>query len=44
MLGVAVGAIDDAGFPAPVRSVWEEETRDWVTMPEGVERFPRGRS
>lgn len=43
MLGVAVGAINDPGFPAPARSVWEEGKHKWVTMPEQTERFSQGR-
>jgi hypothetical protein len=44
MLGVAIGAIADANFPAPVRSVWEERKHHWVTIPDPVEHFPQGRS
>lgn len=43
MLGVAVGAIADPGFRAPVRSVWEQSMHPWVTMPANAEHFPRGR-
>lgn len=44
MLGVAVGAINDPTFPAPARSVWEEEKHDWVVIPEPVAHYPQGRS
>jgi len=43
MLGGAIGAIADAGFPAPVRSVWENSKHAWVTIPDPAERFPKGR-
>jgi hypothetical protein len=43
-IGVAVGAIADPAFPAPVRSVWEQSRHDWVVMPEEAQHFPRGRS
>ena len=43
MLGVAVGAVGDANFPAPVRSVWEEAKHHWVSIPEPTERYPKGR-
>jgi hypothetical protein len=33
MLGIPVGAVADAGFPAPVRSVWEDRKHPWVTIP-----------
>ena len=42
-IGVAVGAFADAGFPAPVRSVWEQSRHDWVALPDGLQRFPQGR-
>ena len=44
LFGVAVGAFNDAEFPAPVRSVWEERKHRWVNIPEPVQRFPRGRT
>ena len=44
MLGIAVGTICDPGYPAPVRSVWEEGKHDWVVIPEPADHFPRGRS
>ena len=37
LLGVAVGAFGDPGYPAPVRSVWEENKPDWVTLAEPIE-------
>jgi hypothetical protein len=42
-IGVAVGAIAGPEFPPPVRSVWEQSMHHWVTMPEGVQHFARGR-
>jgi hypothetical protein len=44
MIGVAVGAIADPAFPAPVRSVWERSRHHWVTIPGEVQHLPRGRS
>lgn len=44
LIGIAVGAICDPTYPAPVRSVWEERKHDWVVIPEPVQHFPRGRS
>lgn len=44
LIGVAVGAIADPAYPAPVRSVWEQSTHRWVVLPEEVQHFPRGRS
>ncbi|MDE2364493.1 MAG: GFA family protein [Hyphomicrobiales bacterium] len=43
MLGVAIGAITEAAFPAPIRSVWEESRHHWVTIPEPAEHFSHGR-
>lgn len=42
LVGVAVGTIADPGFPAPVRSVWEESKHHWVTIPGEIPHFPRG--
>jgi hypothetical protein len=44
LIGIAVGAICDPTYPAPVRSVWEEGKHDWVVIPEPAQHFPRGRS
>ncbi|GLR87999.1 GFA family protein [Bradyrhizobium iriomotense] len=39
-IGVAVGAIADANFPAPVRSVFEQSKHVWVEIGgAGVEHF-----
>jgi hypothetical protein len=43
MIGVAVGAIADPGFQAPVRSVWEQSMHHWVTIPGEVQHFPKWR-
>lgn len=40
---VAVGAIADPSFQAPVRSVWEEAMHHWVRIPGDVQHFPKGR-
>ena len=44
MLGVAVGAFGDPGFPAPARSVWENGKHGWVVIPEPAEHFQQGRT
>ncbi|MGX1323747.1 hypothetical protein AB7M17_007200 [Bradyrhizobium sp. USDA 377] len=42
MIGVAVGAIADPDFPAPVRSVFEQSKHAWVEIGgAGVEHFER---
>jgi hypothetical protein len=43
MIGVAVGAIADPEFQAPVRSVWEQSKHHWVTISGEVQHFPQGR-
>ncbi len=43
LLGVAVGAIADPDFQAPVRSVWEQTMHRWVRLPDDVQHFPQGR-
>lgn len=43
MLGISVGAIADADFSAPARSVWEQSMHRWVEMPEGLQHFAKGR-
>jgi hypothetical protein len=43
LIGVAVGAIADPAFYAPVRSVWEQSKHHWVTIPGDVQHFPQGR-
>ena len=43
LIGVAVGAVADPGFPPPVRSVWEETRHGWVTIPSAVEHHRRNR-
>jgi hypothetical protein len=41
--GVPVGAFADAGFSAPIRSVYEQSKHEWVALPEGLTHHPRGR-
>lgn len=38
MMGVAVGAIANPDFPAPIKSVFEQSKHDWVEIP-GAEHF-----
>ena len=43
MIGVAVGAMADPAYPAPVRSVFERSRHAWVAIEaEGVEHFLEG--
>lgn len=42
-LGIAVGGFFDPTFPPPARSVWEQSRHEWVTLPDGLQHFPRGR-
>jgi hypothetical protein len=42
-IGIAVGAICDPAYPAPVRSVWEQSKHDWVVIPEPAQHFQQGR-
>jgi len=41
MIGVAVGALADPKYPAPVRSVFEQSKHDWVQIEGAVEHFPQ---
>jgi hypothetical protein len=34
LLGLAVGAFGDAGFPPPVAAVWTQSKHEWVVLPE----------
>ncbi len=40
-IGVAVGAMADPAYPAPVRSVFEQSKHDWVEI-AGAAHFPQG--
>jgi hypothetical protein len=39
MIGVAVGAMADPNYPAPVISVFEESKHDWVQIDGAVKHF-----
>lgn len=43
LIGVAVGAVADQDFQAPIRSVWEQSMHRWVTMPTEIQHFTQGR-
>jgi hypothetical protein len=43
LVGVAVGAIADPTFQAPVRSVWEQSMHAWVQLSPDIQHFPKGR-
>ena len=43
MIGVAVGAIANPNFPAPIKSVFEQSKHMWVEINgAGVEHFEQG--
>jgi hypothetical protein len=42
-VGVAVGAFNDASFPPPTRSVWEQSMHSWVQIAPAEQHFPKGR-
>ena len=43
MIGVAVGAIADPSFPAPIRSVFEQSKHAWVGIDgAGIEHLQQG--
>ena len=37
MIDVPVGAFGDPGFPAPVRSIYENRQHAWVRLPDEIE-------
>lgn len=39
LIGVAVGAFGDPGFPAPQQAVWTRDRHPWLNMPEGMPSF-----
>jgi hypothetical protein len=39
LIGVAVGALADPKYPAPIRSVFEQSKHDWVQIDGAVEHF-----
>jgi len=41
--GIAVGTLADPAFPVPHRSVYEQSRHDWIALPAGMARHPRGR-
>lgn len=42
MIGIAVGAIADPTYPAPVSSLWERSRHTWTSIDNAVEHLPRG--
>ncbi len=42
LIGVAVGALADPKYPAPVRSVFERSKHHWLQIGGAVEHFPEG--
>jgi hypothetical protein len=36
---ISIGAFADPGFPAPTRSVWEEDQRLWVVLTGNIEQL-----
>lgn len=41
--GVAVGAFADPDFPEPSFSVWLESMPRWLSLPDSIQQFARGR-
>ena len=41
LIGVAVGALGDPGFPAPAFSIFERSKHHWVHVDEAVEHFQK---
>jgi hypothetical protein len=39
LIGVAIGAFADPGFPCPEQSVWTRDKHGWIDLPEGMTRF-----
>jgi hypothetical protein len=44
LIGVAVGALADPKYPAPIRSVFEQSKHDWVQIGGAVEHFQQSSS
>ncbi|WP_321814020.1 MULTISPECIES: GFA family protein [unclassified Paraburkholderia] len=44
LIGIAVGAICDPSYSAPMWSVWEEGKYYWVEIPAPGGHFPQGRT
>jgi hypothetical protein len=40
IMAIPVGAFADPGFPAPLRSVYENRRHSWVAIPEAIEHEP----
>jgi hypothetical protein len=39
LIGVAIGAFGDPGFPQPEQSVWTKDKHAWLTLPAGMPAF-----
>ena len=39
LIGVAIGAFGDPGFPQPEQSVWTKDKHAWLTLPDGMPAF-----
>jgi hypothetical protein len=39
LIGVAIGAFADPGFPAPNQSVWTRDKHAWLDLPEEMATF-----
>ena len=44
LIGIATGSFNDKSFPQPAASIWEDSMYEWVSLPQGVTRFPRART
>ena len=43
-IGITAGTLVGEPIGPPMRSVFEENRHDWVTLPPETARFPRGRN
>jgi hypothetical protein len=39
LVGVALGAFEDPGFPRPEQSVWTQHKHEWLDLPAGMRTF-----
>ncbi|MFN2100418.1 GFA family protein [Altererythrobacter sp. MF3-039] len=43
-VGIPVGAFADQNFAPPHRAVYDDRRHDWITLPEDLPTFAKGRS
>ena len=42
MVGVAIGAFADPGFPAPKQATWDRRRHQWLCLPDGIVSHAEG--